>query len=413
MRKTIIISIVALALLLAGASYLLQRSGSRQGAVYSPTSGAATTEEIAQGNLGPQYLTQSELRDLRLNQDLDRTKYLKRLDPSRWALACERGIDCIPGIEPRFQSVLEADEWLGDGDLVLSVQLAQTVKAYPLRIMAWHQAVNDYLGDVPVIVTYCPFTGAGLAYERPLADGRPLEFGVSGRLYNANVLLYDRETGSFWQQFTGEAVAGPLLGVVGRLKKIYADIVPWGSWKRWHPGGRVLARPEEVKFGRRKVEVSTERYEEYPYGEYQLREWVGYGVDVEQLNLRGLFSKRRIIGVKVNQEAKAYVESRLWEVKIAHDRIDEEDILLVLNPGEEVKAFKRKPYSLEQSLKFELTDSKLVDLQTGTLWDFQGKPVKGELASQTSGLEEIPITSAYWFAWLLFHPETGLFPSPS
>lgn len=409
MRKTIVISIVLLALLLAGGGYLLQRSRSGKEVTYSPVLGAANAEEIAQGDLGLKYLTKVELRELRLKQNLDQVKYLKRLDLGRWAVACERGIDCIPRIEPQFQSVLEADRWLGEGDLVLSVHLGKTVKAYPLRIMAWHQAVNDYLGDVPVVVTYCPFTGAGLAYKRPLADGKPLEFGVSGRLYNANILLYDRQTGSLWQQFTGAVVAGPLLGIVGKMERIYADIVPWGSWKRWYPGGLVLARPREVRLGKRKVKVSAEHYKENPYGEYQLREGVGYGVDAKKLNLRGLSSKRRIIGVKIGRVAKAYVESEIWKAKLLNDRVGDEDILIVLDPAEEVRAFRRRPRSLAQSLEFELRDGKLFDTATGTVWDFDGKAIQGELASLKAELEEMPITSSYWFAWLLFNPKTGLF----
>jgi hypothetical protein len=405
-RRFLIISVVALALLLSGAAYFLQRGRSGEEVIYSPILGAAGAEEIAQGSLGLKYLTRSELKELRLKQDLSRVKYLKGLDLGRWAVACERGIDCIPQIEPEFQSVLEADEWLGSGDLVLSVQLGQTVKAYPLRVIAWHQVVNDYLGDVPVIVTYCPFTGAGLAYKRPLADGKPLEFGVSGRLYNANILLYDRETGSLWQQFTGEVIAGPLLGLVGRMEKVYADIVPWGSWKRWHPGGLVLARPQEVRFGRRKVEVSTERYEEYPYAEYELREWVGYGVDVKKLDLRGLFSKRRVVGVIVDRAARAYLKSDLEKSRLVNDQLGGEPILAVVTPAREAHFFSRRLSG--RVLDFMLDDDRLVDKETGTVWDFDGAATSGPLASQGTSLEELSVTPAYWFAWVLFRPETDL-----
>lgn len=406
--------IILLTLLAGGVGYLLhlQRGGSDREVVYSPVLGAAGAEEIAQGNLGLKYLTKSELKELRLKQEQDPglVRYLRRLDLGRWAVACERGIDCVPRIEPQFQSVLLADEWLGDGDLVLSVQLGRTVKAYPLRIMAWHQVVNDYFGDVPVVVTYCPLTGAGLAYKRPLADGEPLEFGVSGRLYNANILLYDYETGSLWQQFSGEVVAGPLLGLLGRMERIYADIVPWGAWKRWHPGGEVLARPEEVRFRREKVRVSAERYEEYPYAEYELRRWVGYGVDVDELDLQGLSSKRRIIGVEIDGAAKAYIESGLREARLLNDKVSGEDILIVLTPAEEVKAFKRRVAGLDRVLEFTLREGKLVDLETGTVWDFDGEAIEGELAPLKVKLEEVPVTPSYWFAWLLFHPETELSP---
>lgn len=404
-RRAFIISI-ALLILLAGGGYLLQRDRSGKEAIYSPTLGAATAEEITQGSLGAKYLTRSELKELHLKGDLDQVRYLKRLDLERWAVACERGIDCIPGMEPRFQSVLEADGWLGDGDLVLSVRLGREVRAYPLRIIAWHQVINDQIGEVPIVVTYCPFTGAGLAYERPSADGRPLEFGVSGRLYNANILLFDRQTGSLWQQFTGEVVAGPLLGVVGKMERIYADIVSWGSWKRWYPGGRVLARPEEVWFGGRKVRVSVERYEEYPYAEYQLREWVGYGVDVKELDLRGLFSKRRVVGVVVGNTARAYLKSDLKKTKLVNDRLGGEPLLIVVTPAGEAHVFSRR--AAGQALDFTLDDDKLIDEETKTAWGFDGKALSGPLAAEGAALEELQPTPTYWFAWALFHPGTDL-----
>jgi len=409
-RKVLTV-LLALAVLAAGVGYLIEQSRPHEplAQLASPLAGAAPREEITEGSLGAKYLTASELRALKLKGDPDRVKYLKGLDLNRWAVACERGIECLPTIEPEFQSVREADAWLGEGDLVLSVWLGQAVKAYPLRVIAWHQVLNDELGGVPVVVTYCPLTGAGLAYKRPLSpDGRPLEFGASGRLYNANILLYDRESGSFWQQFTGEVISGPLLGRAGRLKRVGAEIVPWGSWKRGHPRGLVLARPHEVRFGRRKVGASPKRYEEYPYGEYELRRWVGYGIDVEALDLRGIFPKRRVVGIALKGAARGYLRSDLEKTMLINDRLGDEPVLMVMTPAGEARFFRR---TIEgRVLEFVLEDGKIVDKGTGTLWSPQGRALSGPLASESAALEEIPATPSYWFAWVLFHPEGDLYP---
>ncbi|MCR4403696.1 MAG: DUF3179 domain-containing protein [Candidatus Acetothermia bacterium] len=398
---------LALVLLAAGAVALLWRGGRERQVAYSPVEGAAPPEEIALGSLGPKYLTQAELKRLGLRLDLNQVKYLKGLDPRRWALACERGIDCLPELDPEFESVLEADQWLGEGDLVLSVRLGQQARAYPLRILAWHQVVNDSLGERPILVSYCPISGAGVAYERPLADGRPLTFGASGRLYNGNLLLYDRRTGSLWQQLTSEPVAGPLVGLVGRLKRLYTDIVPWGDWKRGHPGGEVLARPKAVRIGGKKAPISPEHYGEYPYAEYELRPLVGYGVEVERLELRRLAPKRRILGLEAGGRAQAYLRTDLARLGLLNDWLGEVPILAVMTPGGEARFFRRELAG--SILEFRLEEGKLIDEGTGTSWSFDGRALAGPLASQGATLEELPAVSAYWFAWLLFHPESDLF----
>lgn len=399
--------IIALAavLLIAGAVALLWRGRERQ-VTYSPGEGAAPAEEIALGNLGPKYLTQAELKRLHLWLDLDQVRYLKELDLGRWALACERGIDCLPEFDPEFESVLQADQWLGDGDLVLSVRLGQQLRAYPLRIMAWHQVVNDSLNGLPIVVSYCPISGAGVAYERPLADGRPLVFGASGRLYNGNLLLYDRRTGSLWQQLTGEPVAGPLVGVVGQLRRLYTDIVPWGDWKRGHPGGEVLARPRAIRIGGKKTPISPEHYGEYPYAEYELRPWVGYGVEVERLDLQGLTPKRRVIGLEAAGAAKAYLRTDLERLGLLNDWLGGVPVLAVMAPDGEARFFRREFGG--SALEFRLEEGMLVDEATGTTWSLGGQALSGPLASQGAALEELPAVPAYWFAWLLFHPGSDL-----
>ena len=348
-----------------------------------------------------------ELRRLHLKIDLKSVPYLRALQAERWGLACARGIDCIPEIaEPRFETVLQADKWLGDGDLVIGVRGSGVLKAYPLRVMAWHQVLNDYLGDMPVVVIYSPFTGAGVAFIRPELHGEPLEFGVSGRLYNADVLLYDRQTGTLWQGFTGEPLAGPLVGLFGPLPQLPSTIVPWGDWKRAHPGGWVLARPEWIRVSGRRYRVNPQRYEDFPYAEYELRRWVGYGVDVEKLRLQGFPPKRRVTGLAVGGGALAFPMSNLNPSEgLLELTLGGEPLAVLRAPDGGLRAFLLRLPSGEP-LHLERHGGELIDIERGDRWDLDGRPLNPDGGPP---LERLPTTPCYWFAWVLFHPGTDLF----
>ena len=135
--------------------------------------------------------------------------------------------DGIPPIDrPKFVDPGDVG-WLVDQEPVLSVALRGRVKAYPVRILMWHEIVNDRIGGQPVTVTYCPLCNTGIAFRRPVVDGELLDFGTSGRLFNSNLVMYDRQTGTYWSQATLEAIVGPLAG--RRLHFIPAQIVPWGG----------------------------------------------------------------------------------------------------------------------------------------------------------------------------------------
>jgi len=115
--------------------------------------------------------------------------------------------DGIPAIdEPKFVSVDEADAWLRPQEPVILVQVGDDARAYPVQILMWHEIVNDTIGGVPVVVTYCPLCNTGIAFER--TQGQVLDFGTTGRLRYSNLVMYDRQTETWWQQATGEAIAG-------------------------------------------------------------------------------------------------------------------------------------------------------------------------------------------------------------
>src|ERR687891_1148819 len=141
--------------------------------------------------------------------------------------------DGIPPIdEPKFLSPAQVQ--LVAQEPVLSVELGGQAMAYPVRILMWHEIVNDRIGGEPVTVTYCPLCNTEVAFRRPMIDGELLDFGTSGRLFRSNLVMYDRQTGTYWSQATLEAIVGPLVG--RRLEFIPAQIVSWGVARR--PSGR-------------------------------------------------------------------------------------------------------------------------------------------------------------------------------
>jgi Protein of unknown function (DUF3179) len=150
------------------------------------------------------------------------------------------GKDGIPAIDaPKFVYVGEADEWLGAREPVIELELGGEARAYPLQILIWHEIVNDEVGGTPVSVTFCPLCNTALVFDRRL-DGRVLDFGTTGNLRYSDLVMYDRQTESWWQQFGGEAIVGELAGK--ELEQIPARVVAWEEFAGRHPQETVLSR---------------------------------------------------------------------------------------------------------------------------------------------------------------------------
>jgi hypothetical protein len=197
-----------------------------------------------------------EIEKMEKKEDMKMTargvKYI--VDPA--ALAVGASKDGIPSIDkPKFISVEEADRYIQDNELVLALTYKGTERVYPLQIMVWHEIVNDTIANDPVLITYCPLCGSGIAFERRI-EGEEVEFGVSGKLYNSNLVMYDRKTNSYWTQIDGLAIAGELSGT--KLKSLPMDTVVWRDWKGKHPDSEVLS--QETGFLR--------SYGRDPYGSY-------------------------------------------------------------------------------------------------------------------------------------------------
>jgi hypothetical protein len=164
------------------------------------------------------------------------------------------GKDGIPSLdERRFVSVEEAGAWLADREPVIELVIEEVARAYPIQILVWHEIVNDEVAGTPVAVTFCPLCNTALVFDRRL-DGRVLDFGTTGNLRNSDLVMYDRQTESWWQQFGGEAVVGELAGAT--LEQLPARIVAWEDFSHQHPDGEVLSQDTgfERDYGRNPYE---------------------------------------------------------------------------------------------------------------------------------------------------------------
>ncbi len=250
--------------------------------------------------------------------------------------------DCIPALDdPREESATGASRWLKDEDLVLGVDLGGKQRAYPIKILNWHEIVNDRV-KVPdgtnatreksILVTYAPLTGSAVVYDR-MVDGpasagaaegkRELTFGASGKVYNSNTVMYDQETESMWQQFTGEAVVGEMTGK--KLTVVPVDIVSFKEWKQQHPQTTVLSR--ETKYKR--------DYEKHPYGSYESDTALYYPIEGELPE--GVAAKTVVYGVVTGEAAKAYtleaIKREIADDGVLNDKIGNKRIRISYSLG--------------------------------------------------------------------------------
>jgi hypothetical protein len=260
--------------------------------------------------------------------------------------------DGIPAIDtPQFVQA-NAARFLEENDRVLGITRNGVSKAYPVAILNWHEIVNDRFDDEPIVVTYCPLCGTGIAYLSKVG-GQLLDFGVSGLLYNSDMLLYDRKTQSLWSQIRQQAISGPMRGT--KLKSITVVHTSWADWKQRHPNTRVLS-----------TDTGHQRdYDRNPYAGYENERDLLFPV---QLQDERYHPKEWVLGVEVDGHFKAYPFAELKEAgRLVRDTIAGRNIVITYDP----------------------------EHQTATAADIDGDWL-------------ITIT-AYWFAWYAFHPDTEVY----
>lgn len=220
----------------------------------------------------------------------------------RLTQGCLTGKDCVQSIdEPTFVSVKQAAKFLKDDDLVVGVDFEgfekedDPVKAYPVKILNWHQVVNDFLNESPIVVTYCPLCNSAAVYDRQI-KGTVFEVGVSGSLLNNNLVLQDRVTETLWTQLQGDSLVGKLYPK--KLVQVPSVVMTWKNWREGHPKTVVLS--DETGF--------KHDYNVSPYTDYAESPRIEFPVEHSDSRLT---NKEQVYGVQMYDQYKAYPVSAL------------------------------------------------------------------------------------------------------
>lgn len=306
----------------------------------------------------------------------------------------------LGGNQPRFftqyTTIEDTDSYLPDEQQVIAVEINGDARAYPLVLLNNHEIVNTEIGGVPVAVTFCPLCNASVVYSRVI-DGDVYHFGVSGLLRNSDLIMWDHETQSWWQQFTGESIVGDFAGT--RLEAIPSIVVSWGEFKAQFPDAQVLRsqRPNPLS------NISYAGYDQQGNAFLYLGE-----PDTR------LFTTERVLGYFGAEGAIAYPFEALAEAVVVNDQIGGEPAVVMWQAGSvslftgSIETGSAALYAavLEDGtpLTFRAEDGMIVDDQTGSTWNVFGRATSGEL--QGTQLEQYLAYPHFWFAWAAFRPDT-------
>lgn len=340
----------------------------------------------------------------------DEARHTIRIEDIAWGGVPVDGIvplDNAPTIAAADATYLEA------GEPVIGLVVNGEARAYPLRIMDAHELANDIVGGRQIALVHCTLCGSAIAYDTTLENGTVLSFGTSGLLYQSNKLMYDRQTRSLWQQFTGRPVVGALVPEVGlespRLRLIPTVITTWRDWRLAHENTTVLS-------------LETGRGRGYTLG-YPYLEYFASGEPIFPLARRSILlpAKTWVYGLTAGETARAYPLRDLARAGVTNDRIGDLDVVLVAphavidveaeaavvgilqyEAGGTVRAYERPRGR-------QFTSGGAVDMlrdDAGNIWRVTEEGLigpDGEVAPRVVG------TLSFWFGWFSFHPRTEVF----
>jgi hypothetical protein len=322
--------------------------------------------------------------------------------------------DQIPSLDaPKFIGVDAANAWLSPVEPVIFIQIGNDARAYPIQIVIWHEIVNDTVGGVPLVVTFCPLCNTAIAFERTVG-GRKLNFGTTGRLRYSNLLMYDWQTESWWQQATGQAIAGDLTST--QLVAHPTTIISWAEFKANHQDGLVLSRDTGYK---------------RPYGQ---NPYPGYdNINTSPFLYQGpqtpgiLPQLARILAVTTGGAVTAYPFDVLKQSQLhaVNDTVGGTAIVVFWTPGTasplhssttadgqdvgSATAFASTVDGTVLTFTTSANGATFVDTQTGTAWNPFGRAISGPLAGRM--LTPVQSVNAFWFAWVAFRPDTRVYHS--
>jgi len=289
-------------------------------------------------------------------------------------------VDGIPALDN--PTLIEAGDagYLAPDDLVFGVEINGDARAYPLRIMGWHEMFNDVIGGVPVALAYCTLCGSGILFETAV-EGRdaPFVFGSSGFLYRSNKLMFDRQTDSLWNQFTGRPVVGPLVGSGIELKIRPVAITTWARWRDRNPDTRVLS----LDTGHDRDYGSGVVYREYfASPDLMFPALVETGADLPA-------QKEYVFGIRTAGGAKAWPLARFEGGAVITDRVGLTEVVLIGDAASRtVRAYDAS------GLRFSGTPDRIE--ADGQAWRITESDLVG---ADGRALSRVPGHVAYWFAW--------------
>ncbi len=260
--------------------------------------------------------------------------------------------DGIPALQDPDRIPAAEAPW-DDDEMVIGVERNGEAAAYPIAILVWHELVNDELGGDPILVSYCPLCGTGMVFDRRV-DGKARRFGVSGLLYQSDMLLYDHETESLWSQISSEAVTGKALG--SRLSLLRSRMMSWGDWKK--------AQPETTTMSRQTGH--SRAYGRSPYGEYATSKDLYFPVDFDRRH----HPKMPTLGLRLRDgTARAYPAAELVSAGgSVRERFEGRSVQVSYDPDRQI-------FAAEVPL-------------------------------------DVEIVEGFWFAWMAFHPKSSVFAAP-
>jgi hypothetical protein len=317
--------------------------------------------------------------------------------------------DGIPAIDdPAYESIADARTWMDGLSPVIALEVSEEARAYPMAVMTWHEIANDTLGGEPVTVTFCPLCNTALAFERTI-DEVVHDFGTSGNLLNSNLIMYDRQTESWWQQATGTSIVGEQMG--SQLEFLPAQIISLDEFEAAYPDGDVLSR--DTGFDR--------DYGRNPYPGYDR-------ADESPFLFSGtadgrIAPKERVATVGEGGDAIAFAYPELSEVGAVHETVGGEPIVVLWAPGTRSALDSRaidegqdvgttgvyRPIADGQALTFERLGppgTPITDRETGSTWSITGLATEGPLAG--TQLERVVSGDHLWFSWAAFNPDTRI-----
>lgn len=315
------------------------------------------------------------------------------LVPSNQVFDGGPGRDGIPSLsDPQLVDAAQAG-FLFDNELVIGYYDGTTAVAYPHQVMDWHEILNQQLNSSLITITYCPLTGTAIGWTQEVANIKT-EFGVSGLLYNNNLIAFDRETKSNWSQMTLKAVNGPLIGT--EMPTFQLVETSWSTWKAMYPDTKVVS-----------TNTGWDRpYGTYPYGDFRTNNnnlFFPLSIDDSRLG-----RKERVHGILINGQAKVYgFDAFDTSNSLVMDTFQGEDIVVVGNQTKFMASFLA---TLSDGSKPNLSAinegrAVLADDQ-GNKWDIFGFPVSGPLQLPLQATQSF---MGYWFAWGAFYPDAEIY----